>query len=570
MQMGGRPILLHGKFERGENMYIDRYGREKNYEEEKLMGRCRFKGGSSTTVNNSYTPSQYELELQKQEADYSKAVAPNALSLNNTAMNLLKDSLGTVQVDYNGMNNKAQNQIANATSNTSNLANSNNAATNATNGQLSNVISQYGNLANNTRSELSGMKSVYSNSAAAANNTLGNIGNNAANATSSANNDISTAGGTLGGLANGQLPNAYQSAMENSISSALNNTIGNAVNSLGNRGVLNSSVTSSALNDIQKNAADSVAQQYNNNISNVANLTNQQANLSQQQLANTQSQANTAQNIAQQQYSNTNNANNSIANLINQNYNIGNSTLGQQASLMQQQLSNTQNNNSQNSGLYSNLINSATNPITTAAAAQEAAQTPAGNLWNYSLGLNGATTGALAAAAGKGTSTQTATSSGSGGLFGNLLGGFIGGAASGYGSSLVNNCFPSGTKVTMADGSVANIEDVKVGDKVMNSDGESGTVVKVMDPHDNDVYDVVADNGHTRCTASQPLMNVDGEYIDLDKIAIETELKNVGSVRSIEYSGKEKVYDIQVEGNNSYIADGFVAQGGSSDVWGCE
>ena len=63
-------------------------------------------------------------------------------------------------------------------------------------------------------------------------------------------------------------------------------------------------------------------------------------------------------------------------------------------------------------------------PITTAAAAQEAAQNPAFNLWNASLGLNGATTGALAAASGKGTTNSISTSSGgkSGGLFGGLFG----------------------------------------------------------------------------------------------------------------------------------------------------
>ena len=45
---------------------------------------CRFKGGGSTTVNNTstYTPTPYELEMQQQEANYSKAIAPNADFLN--------------------------------------------------------------------------------------------------------------------------------------------------------------------------------------------------------------------------------------------------------------------------------------------------------------------------------------------------------------------------------------------------------------------------------------------------------------------------------------------------------
>lgn len=78
-------------------------------------------------------------------------------------------------------------------------------------------------------------------------------------------------------------------------------------------------------------------------------------------------------------------------------------------------------------GLYGAQIDAATAPITTGAAAQEAAQQPAINLWNASLGLNGATTGALAAAAGKGTTsnTQTQKQSGGGGLLSGLLGGLF-------------------------------------------------------------------------------------------------------------------------------------------------
>ena len=450
------------------------------------FGLQLFGGSSSTTNTSTYTPSEYELELQKQQADYSKAVAPNALSLNNTAMNLLKDSLGTVQVDYNGMNKTAQNQIANATNNMSNLASSNNTATTTANGSLGNMLGQYASLGSSATSQ-------------------------------------------LGNLANGLLPEAYQQNMEKSISSGVNNTVGKAINSLGTRGVINSSVTNGAMNDIEKNVSDTMAQQYSNNLNNVASLVNQQ-------------------------------------------YNVGTDSLGRQANLTQQMLSNTQNNNSQNSGLYSNLINSATTPITTAAAAQEAAQTPAGNLWNYSLGLNGATTGALSAAAGKGTTTQAQTTSGGGGFFGNLLGGALGGAATGYAQGAASGifCFPAGTKIKMADGGKKSIEQVHTGDSVMTGSGTPGKVVKTMDPHYSDVYSIIATDGHTTCTLTQPFMQTDGTYVAVDDMLIGTDLKGVGKVHSIMYSGALKVYDMQVDGDNSYIADGFVAQGGSSSVWGCE
>ena len=73
---------------------------------------CNFKGSSSTTNVQSYTPTAEEIRLQRQSADYSEAVAPNALRLNNTAAGLLWDSLGSTQVDFTKLNNDAQKQIA--------------------------------------------------------------------------------------------------------------------------------------------------------------------------------------------------------------------------------------------------------------------------------------------------------------------------------------------------------------------------------------------------------------------------------------------------------------------------
>lgn len=286
------------------SIIYDNYLRPVDIETKKRYFRhCHFKGG--TTVNNTstYTPTEYELALQKAQADYANAVSPNALWLNDTARKLLENSLGAVQVDYNKLNNQAQQLIAQNQRNMAALAPSNTAAANKANA-------------------------------------------------------------TLGQLQNGVLPSQYQTNMENAIRSGLQNTMGQTLNSLGNRGVLNSSVTTSAMNDISKNAADTVAQQYQNNIQTVGGLANKQ-------------------------YSNT---------------------LGA---------------NSANAGIYGNLINSATQPITTAASAQEAAQKPALNLWNASLGLNGSTTSALAAAAGKGTTTSTSHTSGGGGLLSGLMGGLL-------------------------------------------------------------------------------------------------------------------------------------------------
>ena len=234
-----------------------------------------FKGGSSTTVNNTstYTPSAYELELQKAQSEYAKAIAPNSLWLNDTARGLLQDSLGTVQVDFNKLNNNAQSQINSAQQGISNLA-------------------------------------------------------------------------------QGIIPQSYQDNMQKAIQSGVENSFGSLLNNSAQRGVLNSSVTSQGMNDISKNAANSMAQQYQSNIGLLGNI-------------------------------------------------------------------------------YGNQINSATAGTTTAAAAQEAAQQPALNLWNASLGLNSSTSSALSAAAGKGTTNSTQRTKTSGG---GLLSGLMQGIGAYYGA----------------------------------------------------------------------------------------------------------------------------------------
>ena len=77
-------------------------------------------------------------------------------------------------------------------------------------------------------------------------------------------------------LAQGKLPTAYTENMTDAIKTGVNNTVGSNVNSLANRGVLNSSVTNKALNDVEGNVANAMAQSYNQNVSQLGNLAGQQ------------------------------------------------------------------------------------------------------------------------------------------------------------------------------------------------------------------------------------------------------------------------------------------------------
>ena len=224
-----------------------------------LVLQLHKKGSSNTTVQ-SYTPTEEEKRLQRQAADYSEAVSPNALWLNNVARNILQDSIGATQVDFNQLNQNAQGQIANA---------------------------QQG----------------------------------------------------VQGLINGQQPTAYTQNMQNQIQQGVNSSMGNMLNTLGANGILNSSVTNKGIADINDAASQAMANAYTNNIG-----------------------------------------------LLSQ--------------------------------LYGQQMSGANAGISTGAAAQEAAQQPALNLWNASLGLNGATNSALAGVSGQGTTTATQKTSGGSGLFG--------------------------------------------------------------------------------------------------------------------------------------------------------
>lgn len=292
----------------------------------------------------------------------------------------------------------------------------------------------------------------------------------------------------LRGLAQGQIPTAYQDAMEASIKKGVQGSMGNLLQDMGARGVVNSSVMDTGLRGISDSASDAMAQNWQNTVSQLANI-------------------------------------------------------------------------------YGQNIDAAGQPIATAAAAQEGAQQPALNLWNASLGLNGATTGALGALAGKGTTTTTQKASGGG-----WLGGIVTGLASNAGAIF---CFAPETKVKLADGSEVPITDVKVGDKILcpHEDGTESeeTVLHTLEPRYSDVWNLVCKDGvdthYVMATLTQPLLTEDNGFVEISDMTLGTNLKGRGKIVNMVYSGERKVYDLHVSGDNNYYADGFIAKGGSTDNW---
>lgn len=154
-----------------------------------------FKGNVSSTT--TYKMSDEERALLNQQLEYLKEIQPNMSKLNQRAGDLLWNSWADTQADFNGMNQKAQEQISNAQN-------------------------------------------------------------------------------TLEQLANGRLPQAYTDNMTHAIQSGVQNSVGNLLNTMGNNGVINSSVMNQGMNDINKNVANTMAQNFTNNIQTVGGLANDQ------------------------------------------------------------------------------------------------------------------------------------------------------------------------------------------------------------------------------------------------------------------------------------------------------
>jgi len=149
---------------------------------------------------------------------------------------------------------------------------------------------------------------------------------------------------------------------------------------------------------------------------------------------------------------------------------------------------------------------------------------------------------------------------------------------SGYGGS----CFIAGTKVLMADGTLKNIEDVKVGDKVKGYKGDN--IVTRLDPTllaDRKLYSF-NNNEHYFFTSEHPFMTEEGwksikpektkerDGVELykqlkgelkvgDKLITQNDPIEITSINSKVINNPQlPLYNFNVSNDNSYIADGYV------------
>lgn len=117
-----------------------------------------------------------------------------------------------------------------------------------------------------------------------------------------AQNQITGAQNTLGQLVNGELPQAYTDNMTQAVQSGVQNSVGNLINNMGNKGIINSSVTNQGMNDISQNVANTMANNYTNNIQTLGSLANDQISAAGQNITTAAAAQDAAINIPKQMW----------------------------------------------------------------------------------------------------------------------------------------------------------------------------------------------------------------------------------------------------------------------------
>lgn len=442
----------------------------------------------------------------------------NALGVSNNLMNLANGQINNSQVtpDYNGLLQGALSGTKQAGQTVSGLIpqvqNGVTGANNANNGYIGGI----GNAMQTFREGNKYLDSDYQRAMA----------NNA---------------GIMSGLLSGDLPSAYAQNRQKALQSDLDATMGSTLSSLADRGIINSSVAGQAMNDISKNAANSLASSYTNDMS-------------------------TASGLANNAYNNQLNGMNGRAGLLSGLYSGELSGIGQQAGLTGNNVSNILNGANAQGSLAGQQANLANQPIDTAAAAQSnAASTPL-NYFNAAIGLQNPNLSLYDSMSGHryavATPGQTYVKQGSGGWFGNLLGTAANSAAAYYA------CFPAGTLVSTGYEDVP-IEKMREGDTVVIQGGHMAHVKKVHDMGEQMTYSVEtvpSIDGTIRKVTTTPtevFLTPEGRK-PLSALKAGMKVWTVDSFRRLAHVTKnkaERVYELELDDDSAlFYANGFAAE----------
>lgn len=466
------------------------------------------KKGTKITTTPAQVPqmSDEEKGLLGEQLKWAQTTQPVAQNLLNMANQALSSQQVTPNPNWQTLYDRAQNQTAANNQLVQGLIPQVNANTDA-NAAANNRFS--GLLGNAIQSMTQGNKELASeyNTAMQNNNTA------------------------MQGLLNGVLPSSYAENRQKALQADLTNTVGNTLSGLASRGIINSSQADSAFNDISRNASNTLAAQYGNDMQTAAGLAGQAYN---SQLAGI----------------------NGKAGLLGDMFRNQLSGYGQQADLANTNFNNRQQGISTLSQLANQSQQMATDPIKTAATAQEAAINTPMKYLAMATGQNAPTQGLLSQLSQQRYSVaspaQTVVRQGSGGFFGGLM--------SGLGSYFA--CFTAGTEISTPEGAVA-IEQMAFGDQVVSL----GTVNEVTELHDMgeaDIYELHTPSCTVETTQTEVFMTPDGkkpltELSEGESVMTVNGFEPITSI--VETGRKEKVYELELTGDNMFYANGILAEG---------
>lgn len=466
------------------------------------------KKGTKITTTPAQVPqmSDEEKGLLGEQLKWAQTTQPVAQNLLNMANQALSSQQVTPNPNWQTLYDRAQNQTA------------------ANNQLVQGLIPQV---------------NANTDANAAANNRFSGLLGNAIQSMTQGNKELASEYNTamqnnstaMQGLLNGVLPSSYAENRQKALQADLTNTVGNTLSGLASRGIINSSQADSAFNDISRNASNTLAAQYGNDMQTAAGLAGQAYN---SQLAGI----------------------NGKAGLLGDMFRNQLSGYGQQADLANTNFNNRQQGISTLSQLANQSQQMATDPIKTAATAQEAATNTPMKYLAMATGQNAPTQGLLSQLSQQRYSVaspaQTVVRQGSGGFFGGLM--------SGLGSYFA--CFTAGTEISTPEGAVA-IEQMAFGDQVISLD----TVNEVTELHDMgeaDIYELHTPSCTVETTQTEVFMTPDGkkplsELSEGDSVMTVNGFESITAI--IATGRKEKVYELELTGDNMFYANGILAEG---------
>lgn len=459
-------------------------------------------GGKKSKVSSTRAvlpeASQEEKQLTQNQLNWINRTNSSANQLQQLGDNALS---GAVNPQYQGMYNNYLQQNAN----------NQNAL-----GALQNQVATAGarNLTDNTS---------YANQLGASTNSMNDTARQLA---SEYNGALLQNQNAMNQITQGQLPEAYANARRQALNNDLQATVGNAVSGLASRGIVNSSITDDALNNISKNASNTLANQYSQDLGQAAALNNQAFN-------------NNLSGIGAKMglWGNTfNNQQNGVMN---------------QANLMNQGYANQMNNYGTSAGLIGQREGLAQNPITTGSTTQQAAMQPSKDYYSMAQ-LNNADNEDLLnrymqLRYGLAAPAQHTVRQGSGGFFGGLMKGF---------------CFVAGTGISTPEGTKA-IENFVAGDTVITL-GAVNDVIELHDMGEKETHKLKTADCYVTTTASEKVLTQEGLKL-VEELVIGEPIMTVHGYQPViecEPTGLvEQVYELQCTGDNLFYADGIMAEG---------